>query len=653
MLSFFLIVVAFMAICFLFCYGLAWTNRTYADLVERVGAILNNARGIQSLIAQQNSNVSAWLLTSDIAYKDDQQRINEEIHALIEETGRLITQEDDKRNLDHLLTYNRSYVEILDRVYATADADRETAVREVKTKVIPFGEVMIDLSRQIADSQERYIREEIGRINAFAGALKIVSIAAAVAVPGFALLFSLVMSRRISEPLVALAEGARRMSSGDLSMRDIVVSARDETGDLAQAFNRMKAELGGLARKVAASAGQVSVSAREFTESAAQTAKATESIAHAMQKTSEGTDRQLRLVRESEQAANGMAGEIRNMAESASNTALLSGRTAEKASAGYAQLQEAVGQMHRIGGTMEHLSGVMDRMKERSDRVGRFVALISGISRQTRILSLNAAIEAARAKESGRGFGVVAGEVRELAAQTEDAARQAAELVGRLQEDTEQVYRIVGEGARDVAEGIRSVNAAGAMFEEIKACTEEVAERIGGISAASLDLSRRMSRMADAMGEIREVSETVAEDTLNVQAAVEEQLAAMQEISSTAAVLSDMSAELYDATRQFKFESGITETVEAPERSARGDESARAESSARAAAAAYPAHPVRSGRVKAAGHPAHAVCSGRAKAAGHPAQAVSSGRAKAAGHPAHATRAGSAEEMVVEDGNLY
>jgi len=552
-LSFSLIVAAFLAISFLFCYGLTWTNRTYAELVERVGSILNNARGIQSLIAQQNSNVSAYLLTYDIVYKSEQQQINESIQGLIEETERLISQEDDKRKLEYLLSYNRQYVQILDQVYATADADRDGAVREVKTKVIPFGEVMIDLSRQIADNQEQYMRREIERINAFANTLNIVSVSAAILVAAMAAVFSLVMPRRISGPLVALAEGARRISAGDLAMEDIVVKTRDEAGELARAFNQMKADLNRLARKLAESAKQVSQSAREFTDNAEQTAKATESIAEIMQKTAEGTDRQVRLVRDSVQASGRISGGIRAIVESASNTTRLSERTAEKASAGYAQLQDAIGQMTLIGGMMENLSGIMDRMKERSDRIGRFVTIISGISRQTKILSLNAAIVAARAKEFGRGFGVVAGEVRDLAAQTEEAARQAAELVGYLREDTEQVYRIVENGTRDVAEGIRSVNAAGSMFEEIKGHTEEVAVRIGGISSASEDISRQMALMAGAMNEIREVSETVADDSRNVQAAVEEQLAAMQQISSTAAALSGMSEELYGAAMQFKF----------------------------------------------------------------------------------------------------
>lgn len=177
---------------------------------------------------------------------------------------------------------------------------------------------------------------------------------------------------------------------------------------------------------------------------------------------------------------------------------------------------------------------------------------ITGIAEQTNLLALNAAIEAARAGEHGRGFAVVADEVRKLSEQSAESSKEISQLVSMIQSETIKVVQFMEEMTREVDAGIGYVNNAGESFAQIEGSINEVTAQIQGVSSAVNQLAVGAKQVEQSMQFISGVSEETASGVQEVSASTEEQTATMEEISSSAAMLSKMAEELQTMINRFK-----------------------------------------------------------------------------------------------------
>jgi methyl-accepting chemotaxis protein len=208
--------------------------------------------------------------------------------------------------------------------------------------------------------------------------------------------------------------------------------------------------------------------------------------------------------------------------------------------------------MSSISNTVNDLAKVIKGLGDRSQEIGQIVEVITGIAQQTNLLALNAAIEAARAGEHGRGFAVVADEVRKLAEQSAESAQQITNLIGTIQADTSTAVNVMDSTIQEVSSGIGVVNTAGEAFNRIENLINTVAKQIQEVSAASQQMSVGAMQVVKAIDEISDVSEKTAAGTQNVSAAAQEQLASMEEISASSSSLSKMATELQTLVSRFK-----------------------------------------------------------------------------------------------------
>ncbi|WP_347812665.1 methyl-accepting chemotaxis protein [Tumebacillus sp. BK434] len=352
--------------------------------------------------------------------------------------------------------------------------------------------------------------------------------------------------RQINLQMREIAEG-----EGDLT-QELKIKSKDEIGDLSKTFNAMLHNLRSMIQQVGLSADQVAASSEQLTASAQQAGSGTDQIAATMQEVAIGSERQMQSVVEVVQASNDMSQGVATIAASARQVSGTAGLASEAASQGAGAIQTAVEQMQSIHQTVQDLQNSVHILSDRSVDIGQIVEVITGISAQTNLLALNAAIEAARAGEQGKGFAVVADEVRKLAEQSAVSAQQITELIANIQAETRRTAKSTEVAAQEVVTGIENVTVAGNAFAGIRNSVQDMSVQIEAVSQTAQQIAVRTENVVEMVENIAAVTEETASGTQNVSASVEEQVASMEEISQSATSLTEMAAELQALVGKFK-----------------------------------------------------------------------------------------------------
>ena len=368
------------------------------------------------------------------------------------------------------------------------------------------------------------------------------------------LAFSRLIIKAITVPLGKIAAHltyfADKDFSNDVSQEFLV--RKDEFGKIAFASNKVTESMRMLIRQMEESAEQLSAASEELTASAQQSAQVTTQVATAISEVAAGSDKQLSAIDDTSAVVEQMSAGIQQVAANTNNVAGTSDKTAVAAQEGNQAIETAVKQMNTIEQTVSKSATVVEKLGERSKEIGQIVDTISGIAGQTNLLALNAAIEAARAGEQGKGFAVVAEEVRKLAEQSQEAAKQIADLIGEIQAETETAVSAMQDGTKEVRKGSEVVNTAGKDFAAIATLVKEVSKEVQDISAAIQQMASGSQQIVDSVKSIDNISKNTAEHAQTVSAAAEEQSASMEQIAASSQSLAKMAETLQSAISHFK-----------------------------------------------------------------------------------------------------
>nr|WP_122411890.1 methyl-accepting chemotaxis protein [Pseudomonas viridiflava] len=383
--------------------------------------------------------------------------------------------------LENGLRSYRSSVEAFKATTVEAATVRKDLTMQGAT-IVKLGDELYDLQMKLGDDDTAQARSlQIGCI---------------LLVLVLGILAAVIITRQITRPLQETLAIVDRIASGDLTHNE-VVTRRDELGVLQQGIQRMGATLRDLISGIR--------------DGVTQIASAAEELSAVTEQTSAGVNSQKVETDQVATAMHEMSATVHEVARNAEQASVAAADADKEARAGDKVVGEAIGQIERLAAEVVRSSDAMTVLEQESDKIGKVMDVIKAVAEQTNLLALNAAIEAARAGEAGRGFAVVADEVRGLAQRTQQSTEEIESLVAGLQNGTRQVSEIM-LGSRTLTDSsVELTRKAGVSLESITRTVSNIQAMNQQIAAAAEQQSSVADEISRSIVNVRDVSEQTAE----------------------------------------------------------------------------------------------------------------------------------------------
>ncbi|HJV64340.1 MAG TPA: methyl-accepting chemotaxis protein [Geomonas sp.] len=364
-------------------------------------------------------------------------------------------------------------------------------------------------------------------------------------------------SKSFTRNISSLRGATEAISQGDLS-RDLPVRATrfpDETHDMALSINTMVESLRTLVRQIRGTSERVSESSRTLSSTALQINASTEEVAQAVEQISRGAENQAEMVTKTSKVIHEMAISVDLVARRAKETAKAARDTSFTAQRGDELAQDSLERMKSFFDSVELISMQFMDLNSKLQQVGKIADFIVEMARQTNLLALNASIEAARAGEYGKGFGVVAEEVRKLADGSAKSATDILDMIDLVKVESQKLQETITESSRSIVAGKKNIDTTVESFKQILATVIETERKANSIADLSQMQTEGAGKMVSMVDEIAKVAEDNAASTEEVSAATEQQSAAMQEMVFQTQELAKLAGALLQSVERFQLAS--------------------------------------------------------------------------------------------------
>lgn len=553
------VLVFLMAIAFLGIGAISKVNSQIRELNdERLVPILDfedSKSSVDSIMPRIQDLMSAQDQVSKETAQSDIDSLKKTIDFSL---GKYKNNPDYKSLMDDYAAYTKAYNELIDKAGNTGTKQNEpgSQIFSMTTEATNYDRARSNMDTSlnaVIDKQKSAAVETYSTSKNIYKITIIELIALIVFCAAVVLVLSVIITRAIVSPVKKVTDKLNDISNsnGDLTQR-IAYNSKDEIGQLSNSFDTFMDKLQDIIKEVAISAETISSSSEQINNSTAVTTSSLDEISKNVTSIAEGVTDSVAVTEET----NASLSEATKFSESTSVASKKTAENSKKAKAaaedGASKITEVVSSINEIASSSKEVAEIMEGLGASSQKIGEIVEIITSISEQTNLLALNAAIEAARAGEAGRGFSVVADEIRKLADESNGAAKQIANLVNENQLKSSSAVESVNEVEEKVSHGVSKASEVSQSINNIIMNIEDIVNQIVQIDNANEQQAMSSKELEKAIGDITSTTNEIAHGTENISASIQEQLSTMSEMEQTTKKLSEMAKNLTVLTSGFK-----------------------------------------------------------------------------------------------------
>ncbi|XPV16144.1 methyl-accepting chemotaxis protein [Pseudomonas palleroniana] len=431
-----------------------------------------------------------------------------ELQTLLDHHKTLLSDDEERGMLKQLEDNVNTYLALVAQIVALVDKDQQQdAIDLLNSRLAPQGLILgKSLEDMITFNQNGVETAVNASAQTYFSAQWIVGLIILCALIA-TLLLAWLLTRSITAPLAQALTVARSIAGGNLS-QPISVSGKDEPAQLLAALATMQAQLQGTIRGIS--------------ESAQQLASAAEEMSSVMEQSTRGLQAQNDEIEQAATAVTEMSTAVDEVAGNAVSSAEASKASDEDSKHGHYQISETISSIQNLVDEVLGASTKAEGLAVQAQDISKVLEVIRGIAAQTNLLALNAAIEAARAGEAGRGFAVVADEVRSLAQRTQDSTEEIEQMINGIQQGTQNTVDALNSSAEHAGQTLQRANSAGSALEKITAAISQISQR-NLVIASAAEQQALVARDVDrSLVNIRDLSTQTAAGATQTSAASHE-----------------------------------------------------------------------------------------------------------------------------------
>ncbi|HHU92379.1 MAG TPA: HAMP domain-containing protein [Halanaerobiaceae bacterium] len=365
-------------------------------------------------------------------------------------------------------------------------------------------------------------------------------------------LIILINVRQMVRPLLKATDLAQEVAGGNLQVNPLAYNSKDEIGILSKSLDNMLESLRTIIGRIMNIANHVAASSEELSASGEQVGLAAQEVSGAMQNVASGAEEQSAQVEESIGYINTLIKEINDVEENTRAMVEFANGVMDSIEEGNKSLKDTIEKVVNVKKDFRDVAANINSLVKLSEEIEAIVDIINGIAGQTNLLALNAAIEAARAGEAGRGFSVVADEIRDLAEESSNSTEKISVLIKEIQNSITGAVNEMEENSDSIDESVKNIGETGKIFNKINMLAQKLLEQINDIYNRADKVKDTGTKVIEASNQVLVVSQDAASNAEEVAAASEEQGAATEEIINASNELAEMANELAETINRFK-----------------------------------------------------------------------------------------------------